>query len=347
MSDSPLSVLQQAYARALEDDGGYITLVGDLIIDQWIRGYVDRMSPEDPNVPVLMQDEGIASLGGAGLVYQNLKAMGPPLVKFVSVRGWDHDYEAMDAGKLLADPHVHLVEDQKRPATLKSRIIIRPLQQIVRVDRESREPISGRVQAEVIRQLHDLIGPDCRMVVVSDYGKGVITEAVMETIRKCCARRKVPFIVDPAKRSVSLYNGARLLTPNSSEFAYLKNEGLLDAGATCVTTGAYGMELYRDNRYICEKYPATDDECVDAIGAGDVVIAAIAVFLSGGAGLEIAVQMANAIAGWYVAQKGPISPTPADVEKLISAHAPFFKIEEKVDDERKGSSGSQVEDHAP
>jgi D-beta-D-heptose 7-phosphate kinase/D-beta-D-heptose 1-phosphate adenosyltransferase len=335
--ESPADLLQQAYATALEDDGGYIMLVGDLMVDMWFKGYVDRMSPEDPSVPVLVQEEGDATLGGAGLVYQHLISMGLPRVRFVSVCGSDFDYVLQDLTSLLRGPNIHLVEDASRPTTLKSRIIVKPRQQVVRVDRESKKPISGRVQAEVMARLREAIGEECRLVVVSDYGKGTITEAVMAHIRRICAEREVPFIVDPAKRGDwELYRGAQVVTPNEHEINRggpgIKNVWAGGFPWVCETRGKAGMKLGHfepDEDWV--EYPATDDECVDAIGAGDVVVAALAVFMSGGAPMELAVQMANAIAGWYVARLGPVSPTARVVEKLISQRAPFFTIGEKAE----------------
>lgn len=322
-------ILHQAYNRALAEDGSYITLVGDLMVDQWVRGRVTRMSPEQDDCPVLLEEECWYSLGGAGLVFKHLKAMGLPLVKFVTMKGYDYTDLIKDQLLDIAGGYVVIAQDPGRPTTVKTRIIVAPNNHLVRVDREEARPIDEMMEQRLDEILVRAIKRDCKLVVVSDYNKGLITPHTMDVIRERCRAIESPFIVDPPARDFGVFTGAKLITPNMEEFAAAKHDpAFYDIEWTCETLGDQGLRFYDHSSYASRKPPlvvkSLATEARDAVGAGDMVIAAAAVFLAGGAPMPLAIQMANALAGWFVSQDGPVSPEPDTVRALIDLHAPNF-----------------------
>lgn len=308
----------QAIAAAIPALAGKRVLVlGDLMLDHYLMGEVERISPEGP-VPVVRVKSEAHTLGGAGNVVKNLVALGgsPTLV---SVCGED------DPGRVLLglmereDATTVIVRDAKRPTTIKTRIIAHN-QQVVRVDRESDDPVSPRVREAVLKALLQVLpGHDC--VVVSDYAKGLISRPLMEALlaaAAACTPRPL-VLVDPKVPNRDMYQGADLLTPNAKEAGEMSglrlcgNTDIIRAGLSIfkktrckslvITLGAQGIALFSGPGQVSH-IPTMARKVFDVTGAGDTVIAALAMGLAAGLTLLDACILANYCAGIVVGQVG-------------------------------------------
>jgi len=294
-----------ARARAL--------VVGDAMLDRYVYGAVDRISPEAP-IPVLAIEREAAMPGGAGNVARNLAALGAPTT-FGSTIGRDAAGAELE-GLFAADRSmsVHLCVDAGRRTTVKTRFVA-GTQQLLRADTERRGPLSAGTR----RMLRELIGPIAGAfdaLVLSDYGKGVLGDGLAGELIAEARAAGVPVVVDPKGRDYSPYRGADLLTPNRHELA--EATGLpaaedseieaaarklidqLEVGAVLATRGARGMSLVPRSGAVLH-LPARAVEVFDVSGAGDTVIAVLAAALGSGAPLDEAAALANAAAGVVVA----------------------------------------------
>lgn len=312
--------------------GKRVMIVGDVMLDHYTFGTVTRISPEAP-VPVVEVISEEYVLGGAGNVARNIVALGGRAT-MLGVIGDDRDGETLEA--LLDDHAVDtvLVHDDRRRTTRKTRIIAQN-QQIVRVDRENAAPLSEAVVGELLEyiathgQHHDI-------VIVSDYGKGVITRPIMDALRslKGADGRRPRILVDPKPQNYDLYHDVDLLTPNAKE----AGEG---AGHICawpdgpatvgkalfkrlncrdllITLGPQGMALF-EGRANARHIPTFARKVFDVTGAGDTVIATLALALAAGASLLDAAVLANHAAGIVVAQVGAATPTPESLRQAVAA----------------------------
>lgn len=361
----PSEILTAAYRSAIADDGGYIVLIGDLMIDIWLDGQVDRQSPEDPNVPIFgVSGPTENSLGGAGLVYSHLKGMGVPRIKFITACGHDESYPIVagllggTAAKTGGEDALFLAALGDRPTTTKLRAFDQHEKQRIRIDREDRSPLPADEQSAVIDALKQYIGQQCRLVVGSDYNKGLLTEPVMATIRDLCERRGVRWIADPAARLPEIYGGAYAICPNDREMAVMLTALLnapweraaprwgnferlhaLDIAHVCLTRGHNGIALSTYDPPHCGRFQPWPVEAIDPIGAGDAVTAGLTLMLGGSdpAPMTLAAQFANMLGGWSVSQRRTGSPSREDVELLIDQADDWMVWPEKgnrQDDER-------------
>jgi D-glycero-beta-D-manno-heptose-7-phosphate kinase len=312
--------------------GQRVMIVGDVMLDHYTFGQVTRISPEAP-VPVLVVSEEQYLLGGAGNVARNIVALGG-VATMISVIGRDADGETLTDMLEQAGVKTALVQDDRRRTTRKTRIIAQN-QQIVRVDREHTEKLSQIVVGALLENLahhgqhHDII-------IVSDYGKGVITREVMDVLAALTGPggKKPRILVDPKPMNYDLYRGVDMLTPNAKEasegaglpcsgpdgpgsvsqalFARLGCKGLL------ITLGASGMALFEDSNKGL-RIPTFAQKVFDVTGAGDTVIATLALALAAGADLLQAAVLANHAAGIVVGQVGAATPTPEGLREAISA----------------------------
>jgi rfaE bifunctional protein kinase chain/domain len=297
-------------------------IVGDVMLDHYTFGSVTRISPEAP-VPVVEVIDEQYLLGGAGNVARNIVALGGRAT-MVGLIGDDRDGETLSA--LLEESAIDtaLVHDDRRRTTRKTRIIAQN-QQIVRVDREH----TGELSETVVGALLEFIekhGQHHDIVIVSDYGKGLITRPIMDALRalKGPDGQRPRILVDPKPVNYDLYTGVDILTPNAKE----ASEG---AGIPCawprgpalvgkalfrrlgcrdllITLGPQGMALFEGpdtGRHI----PTFARKVFDVTGAGDTVIATLALGLAAGASLLQAAVLANHAAGIVVAQVGAATPT--------------------------------------
>jgi rfaE bifunctional protein kinase chain/domain len=297
-----------------------VLVVGDVMLDRYWYGDVSRISPEAP-VPVVLVNEHKEDLrlGGAANVAHNCAAIGAQTT-LLSVVGADESGRTLE--KLLKDVKVQakLHRDRSIRTTEKLRVIGRQ-QQLLRLDFE--RPPSREVLAAKLEDYKQALG-HCDAVVLSDYGKGGMTHIAQMIAAARKARKRV--LVDPKGDDYSRYAGASVITPNRQEFsqvagAWTDEKDLerraqklrrgLKLEALLVTRGEEGMTLFLAGRKIHIKTEAR--EVFDVTGAGDTVIAALAVMLASGADLESAVRTANRAAGIVVGKLGTAVATHAEI----------------------------------
>jgi D-beta-D-heptose 7-phosphate kinase/D-beta-D-heptose 1-phosphate adenosyltransferase len=307
-----------------------LLVVGDLVLDEYVWGDVERVSPEAP-VPVVHVREETVVLGGAANVARNVVALGGNAA-FCSVIGDDAaGRRAADLLKNLGVDPAGLQVAAGRPTTRKTRVIARS-QQVVRFDRETLEPppaaVGRRLLAAVLREL-----PACDAVVLEDYGKGVLSRSLVGRLMRRFRAAGVPVIVDP-KASVAPYRGAALLKPNLREAetlsgveirtrgdlarAVAKLRRRIGGGAVVVTRGAEGMTVFEQAGEGVDVHTVAR-EVFDVQGAGDTSIAALALALRAGASLFEAAVIANAAAGVVVGKVGTATASADEVRELLAA----------------------------
>ncbi len=311
------------------------------MLDRFIRGKILRISPEAP-IPVLHIEDEVAILGGAGNVVRNLEALGA-FVTFISVVGKDKDGDHIQ--NLLKDlPKVRasLLVNEGRITTTKTRFIAGN-QQVLRTDSEQTLPLEAPLEDELVRQIKDQISSH-DLVILSDYAKGLFSPQGLQSIILEARTQKKPILVDPKGRDYSRYKGATLLTPNHHELASVMTtppeteEDLVNAAKdvmeTCnieamiITRGEKGMTLVKASGLI-EHLSTKALEVFDVSGAGDTVIATLAVSLAAGATFSNAISLANTAAGLVVAKVGTaVVHTQELIEALHSqeTHAHEEKI---------------------
>ena len=302
-----------------------VLVVGDVMLDEFIWGNVSRISPEAP-VPVVQVTHESLHVGGAGNVARNVRALGG-LPTLIGVVGRDAAAARIRTELGASGVPQALVEsDEGRPTTVKTRIIAHQ-QQIVRADRERADPISAALERELIRAAR-LAMPGTSALVLSDYAKGVVTPAVVRAVVQTARRRAIPVLVDPKVPHLALYRGASVVTPNQLETEQasgvrIRDEAslaqaagrvlrLLRGGAVLVTRGEHGMSLFRPGRRAAH-VPTFAREVFDVTGAGDTVIATLALALAAGARLERAAVLANSAAGVVVGKVGTATASPEEV----------------------------------
>ena len=331
-----LPPLDAARVRSLLDSvrGCPVLVAGDVMLDRFIVGDVTRISPEAP-VPVLRFTSEHARLGGAANVAHNIAALGgrPILVGLVG-----RDAAAARLRDALAEAGVDasgLVEDAARPTTEKVRVVTRRNQQIARIDYEHDADAGGAAEAALVARVREL-GAGAAALVASDYLKGAVTRALVEAllaIRDGRARgggAGPPVIVDPKIPHLAAYRGASLVTPNhheaeaathrrvrTDEEAREAARAFLAAAAceaTVVTRGESGM--FVSGTGVEGSVPAASREVADVTGAGDTVVATLALALAAGATLAEAAALANLAAGIVVGKFGTATATPDEILQL-------------------------------
>jgi len=305
-----------------------ILCVGDVMLDQFIRGTIFRISPEAP-VPVLrIKDESIV-LGGAGNVVRNLEALGSQAT-FISVIG--KDASGSQIQRLLKNsPKVkaHLIVDEARMTTTKTRFIAGN-QQILRTDQEQTIPLNSQSETELLALFKSQI-QDHDLIVLSDYAKGLFSHKGLQSLIQEARTHNKPILVDPKGHDYARYKGATLLTPNRQELTHVSRSEVqtqkdleslacqvintCDLQAMIVTQGADGMTLVEKSGDI-ERLPTQALEIFDVSGAGDTVIATLALSIASGASFSEAMHLANTAAGLVVAKVGTAIVHP---DELIAA----------------------------
>ncbi|MEN8005529.1 MAG: D-glycero-beta-D-manno-heptose-7-phosphate kinase [Candidatus Krumholzibacteriota bacterium] len=313
--------------------GQRLAVIGDSMLDRFLWGRVDRISPEAP-VPVVRLESETTKLGGAANVAANICALGADAVLF-GLCGKD---EAAGQLKNLLDEHDidsgGLLELESRPTTIKTRILAHN-QQVVRTDREDDRPVEEELVEKLVSRLAKL-GP-FDGIVLSDYGKGLLTHEALAAFIAAGRAAGVPMVVDPKKGDYSQYKGVTSLTPNQKEAeqacamsitdaASLKAAGakLLErtaAEAVLVTRGEHGMALFEKDG--AEHHLATEATTVyDVTGAGDTVIAVYTATMSAGADFAEAADLANHAAGLAVRELGTATVTAAQLTAALNEKDP-------------------------
>ncbi|HUR33890.1 MAG TPA: D-glycero-beta-D-manno-heptose-7-phosphate kinase [Vicinamibacterales bacterium] len=325
-----LPPLDATRARTLVSRLGHrrVLVVGDVMIDRFIVGTVTRISPEAP-VPVVRFQSEHSRLGGAANVAHNLAALGAR-VALVGMVGTDSAAARLRDQLAAAGLDAQgLVDDSGRPTVEKVRIIAGRNQQVARIDYEDDRDVSGEPEARLIERVVRL-GATADVLLVSDYLKGTITRGIMDALLGL-KQKGAPLLVDPKIPHLDCYRGATLVTPNNqeAELATLRVIRTNDdaraaaadfrARAACesvlITRGEHGMWLSSDE--VEGAIPATAREVADVTGAGDTVVATLALALAAGGSLAEAAVLANHAAGIVVGKFGPATVSPHELSAAI------------------------------
>lgn len=310
-----------------------VLCVGDVMLDQYVYGDVDRVSPEAP-IPVLNVNRRAQAIGGAGNVACNIAALGAT-ANLVAVIGDD------DAGVQVRDlltscdgTEPHLLVDPDRPTTVKTRFIAGS-QQLLRADDESAGDIAEKLLDRVVQTATSVADASTSgAIILSDYGKGVLPDRIIAELIAMARAAKIPVTVDPKGTDYTKYSGADVLTPNRKELSEATrmptgNTDEIVAAAqslveTCdvryvlVTRGAEGMSLVSAEGAPLH-LPALAREIFDVSGAGDTVVAVLATGLAAGMTVGEAAQLANIAAGLVVAKVGTAVVRSAELADAIDA----------------------------
>jgi rfaE bifunctional protein kinase chain/domain len=307
-----------------------ILVLGDLMLDRYLWGNVNRISPEAP-VPVVEVESESVRLGGAANVAHNVAALGArPFL--VGVIGADHAGDGLRSA--LAERRLDasgLVVDASRPTSIKTRIVARH-QQVVRADQESRAEVDADIERALLDGVRERL-PRLAACIVSDYGKGVITASLLESLLPELDRAGVPVCVDPKEAHFFSYRGVAVLTPNLLEAGTAFGRRLatdelldeagrelrrrLDARALLITRGEKGMSLFEADRPRLD-LPTVAREVYDVTGAGDTVVSVYAVLLAAGATHAESAEVANHAAGIVVREVGTATASP---EAILASFA--------------------------
>lgn len=302
-----------------------VLVFGDVMLDRFVYGSVERISPEAP-IPVMNVERTLDMLGGSANVARNVATLGGTAL-LVGVIGDDATAQALRAQlALIPTIEAHLVRDASRPTTAKTRHVA-DRQQILRSDVESRAPLNDVIAAEVLAQYQaQLARADA--VIISDYAKGVLTDAVTAAAIDTARAAGKVVLVDPKSRSFAKYRGASILTPNrhelevacghecSTDEQVVAGARVLLASVQCeamvVTRGKAGMSIVRRDGS-AEHIRTVAKEVFDVSGAGDTAVATLGLSLAHRADIAHAAQLANAAAGVVVGKLGTASVTAGEV----------------------------------
>ncbi len=295
-----------------------ILCVGDVMLDRYVYGEVARVSPEAPTVVLRARREDIAA-GGAANVALNIGSLGSQCILIGVISGDESGRVLATALTSIGGVENHLVLDPTRPTTMKARFVSEHYStHLLRADWEDGKPLDQEREDEVIARAEAALSK-CGALILSDYGKGVLTPRVVEKLIAAAKKAKKPVVVDPKGNDYSIYKGATVITPNRGELSRAVNrevrsteevvkaaqEVCASAGvdAILVTRSEEGMSLIRRNAEPIH-IPAFAVKVRDVSGAGDTVVATFATMLALGADFEAATRAANAAAAVVVGKRG-------------------------------------------
>lgn len=301
-------------------------VVGDLMLDRYLIGDVDRISPEAP-VPVVLLKQQNERAGGAANVAANLAGLGIP-TRMAGCIG--NDNEGNSLLSMLAEMKITtqgVLRSDKRPTITKTRIL-GGHQQMMRLDQESRLAFDDQESAALIQLITTQLADHPAMVILSDYAKGVLSTHVCQTIIQQCNQLGIPVLVDPKGLDYSKYQGATALTPNKRETADACHVNLHDTPSLlkaadqlrqslglkflAVTRGEEGISVIDDQQTL--HIPASAKQVFDVSGAGDTVISTLAAGLMHDLSYQQALHLANIAAGVVV---GKVGTVPISREELL------------------------------
>lgn len=325
--------------------GKRIGVLGDLMLDRYLWGTASRLSPEAA-VPVVDFVEQSERLGGAGNVAANLTALGAHVEAFGAMGNDEPGQALRDSLRQAKIGDQGVLSDTKRVTTVKTRIIARH-QQVVRLDRERREPLRSVTEERLLRSLFAALR-SLDALVLSDYDKGLITDAFADRVLSACHQRKVPVFVKPKTSRLYAYRGARTIVCNTKEAGFFMTRTLGDeksleeagralmahfgCSAVLITQGEKGMSLFEETSPRHLHIPATGFEVTyarvgqpgvdrgasgrqvfDVTGAGDTVLSVLALAAAAGATLADAALLANIAAGVVVGKLGTATVSPDEL----------------------------------
>lgn len=300
-------------------------VIGDLMLDEYLWGATGRISPEAP-VPVVNVAREDMRLGGAGNVVNNLRVLGAH-VALGSVLGDDQDGEVIRERLQRAQVDVDaVIHDESRITSRKTRIISGN-QQMLRIDRESTCTIEADVEERLLDRLKSKIAI-ADVIYFSDYGKGVLSETLMQAVIALAGEKNIPVVVDPKGSDYARYRGATLLTPNRKEASVATGINITDESSLCeagkrildvarlqalvLTRSEQGMSIFQPGTEPVH-LPTRGREVYDVSGAGDTVLTVVGLGLAAGFTLEQAAFMANIAAGVVVGKVGTSTASPAEL----------------------------------
>ena len=311
--------------------GVTILCLGDVMLDRFVYGDVERISPEAP-VPVLRLRETRTMLGGAGNVAANIAALGGTAILLGLFA--DDDSGALLTRHIAGLPGIQpaLVPTTHRPTICKTRFLARQ-QQVVRADEESPLPLQPAEQADLIAAL-DRALPRAQAIILSDYGKAALSDAIIAHAISRARARNLPVFIDPKSLDFARYRGATCITPNARELAEASRlptnteaeiidaarqvMAQADAAAILATRSEKGMILV-ERGGAHHSVPARAREVFDVSGAGDTVIATLALAHAAGLSLAQAMRISNAAAGVVVSKVGTATVQPAELLHELGA----------------------------
>ena len=307
-----------------------LLVIGDVILDRFIYGDVDRISPEGP-IPVLACAKDKAMLGGAGNVWANIHALGAQAI-LLSVIG--KDLAGEDIRQFMENRGAdsgYLIENTARPTILKTRYIAQN-QQLLRVDKEVTDDIALEVQDEIFEKTKSLI-ESIDILILSDYGKGLLTDDLTKKLIKLATDNNTPVIIDPKGKDYSKYKGASYITPNRKELSLatsmpVDTDSEIEQAAQYIrdtyniatviaTRSEKGMSIIADDMTL--HVPTKAQEVFDVSGAGDTVVATLATCLAAKADIQTAIEITNIAGGLVVAKMGTATVTRQEIKTALQA----------------------------
>jgi len=316
--------------------GRSVLILGDIMLDEFIWGNVTRISPEAP-VPVVEVVSETYRLGGAANVAANLRALeGTPLP--IGVVGRDGASERIEELLVQAKIETHGIVRADRRTTLKTRIIAHS-QQIVRADREHRQPLSSALNRDLAAVFLEHL-PQAAAVIVSDYDKGVVNRELLSSILPKARSANIPVYLDPKVHHADYYRPITVITPNQREAELLTGmqidgqSSLEDAGRklllrfecehALITRGENGMSLFSASDGTVSHFPTFARTVFDVTGAGDTVIATLALAQAAGATMQEAAMLANQAGGVVVGKLGTATISRSELvsgSEFLDAHS--------------------------
>ncbi|MGA2399440.1 MAG: D-glycero-beta-D-manno-heptose-7-phosphate kinase [Steroidobacteraceae bacterium] len=309
-----------------------VLVLGDVMLDRFVYGSVERISPEAP-IPVVNVERQSDMPGGAANVARNIAAMGARAL-LLGVVGEDPSAEDLQAQlALMPSIEMHLVTDPSRVTSVKTRYVADG-QQVMRADRESRLPLAAPIEKVLLEEYREMMA-ETEVIVLSDYAKGVLSDSVTRAAIAMARSAGKTVIVDPKAREFRRYRGATILTPNrlelqtacgsecaTDEQVAAAARGILEQNicdVMVVTRGKDGMSVIESDGATAH-LPTAARQVFDVSGAGDTVVATISLGLAAGAGVADAAALANTAAGIVVGKRGTATVTTGE---MIAALTPF------------------------
>jgi D-beta-D-heptose 7-phosphate kinase/D-beta-D-heptose 1-phosphate adenosyltransferase len=304
-----------------------ICVIGDMMLDHYINGSCDRISPEAP-VQVVDVSGEVYSLGGAGNVLKNLQAFGSA-GSLITISGNDDSSQIVaDELQKIEPAFYHLVKDDNRRTTIKTRVIVNR-HQLIRLDKEDKIYCTDAIADKILRYLETKIA-ELDVLILSDYCKGVLSTYLVKKIIALCTANKVTTIVDSKDKDLSKYYGVTVVKPNKKEASLASgipitnNESLEQACSkiaeatgcqtVIVTLSEDGIAIYHQNKLT--KKPTKALDVFDVTGAGDTVVSALAFALANNLSISAACDFANSAAAIVVAKFGSATATLDEINNL-------------------------------
>jgi len=306
-----------------------VVIVGDAMLDVYLRGDVDRISPEAP-VPVVRVRERKHALGGAANVAQNVAAAGASCALIAAI-GDDEAGRTLRAMLGAVQRDASSLVEVTRPTTRKTRVLARA-QQVVRFDEEEDADLDGADVERMVAAVASAVA-EADALVLEDYNKGVLVPRVIEGAIRVARSRKIPIIVDPKYRNFFSYRGATVFKPNRRELEAAMGAAVdlehpealpatferLGVEHLLLTLGERGMALISADGVV-KRIPTTARDVYDVVGAGDTVTAYLATALAAGATVYEAAVVANFAAGVEVGKLGAATVTPEEIREAYDEH---------------------------